>query len=103
MLRCFARAAARLRFAVLTPALLLAAGCLNPNTTSRSTLQAEPIELQKARLQVHDPFPRSDLGPGESLRPRDYAEPRGQTRSLKERTYGASLNEQFGTNPALIP
>lgn len=93
----------RLSPPVLLAAVLLSTGCLNPEITSRSSLQAEPIELQRARLQVHDPFPRSDLGPGESLRPPDYVEPRGQTRSLKERTYGAAINQQFGTNPALIP
>lgn len=88
--------------AFLVAALPLA-GCLNPSTTSVSTFAPEPLEQSRANLAVHDPFPRADLGPGESLRPPDFAVPRDTPRGVRERTYGAQLREEFGRDRAIVP
>ena len=88
---------------LLVPAVCLIVGCLSPFNSSRTTFAPEPLEESRANLQAFDPFPRADLGPGESLRPRDYVTPRDTPRLLHERTYGAHLRQQYGRPTNLLP
>lgn len=80
------------------------AGCLSPQNADRSTVvNPEPLEQQRANTQLHDPFPRDDLGPGESLRPRDFQTSRDTPRKIREKTLGAALRERYGRPTNVVP
>ena len=89
--------------ALLAVVCLLLTGCLSPYNSSRTTFAVESLEENRANLVVHDPFPRADLAPGESLRPRDYITPRDTPRKVREQTYGAGLRQRYGRPTNLLP
>lgn len=84
-------------------AMALVSGCLSPSNSDRTTIAPEPLEQSRAETTVHDPFPRADLAPGESLRPRDFAEPRDTPRKVREKTLGAQLRQQYGRPTNVLP
>ena len=101
--RLQAATVAPLPMAVVPLLAILTQGCLNPDLYSRTTLEPEPLAQSRATLPVHDPFPRADIAPGESIRPRDFDVPRGPVRGARERAYGTQLRQSYGSNPAILP
>ena len=78
-------------------------GCLSPTNSDRTTFAPEPLERSRSEVQVHDPFPRGDLAPGESLRPRDFEYARSTPRKIREKTLGAQLRQQYGRPTNIVP
>ena len=100
MPRCLLTLSAHASLFVL---VLSATGCLSPSNSDRTTFAAEPLERSRAELPIHDPFPRGDLAPGESLRPRDFEYARDTPRKIREKTLGAQLRQQYGRPTNIVP
>lgn len=77
------------------PAICLLAGCLNPYRTQLPTLwsprpnAAAPgvgtwARNEGRREERHDPLPSTEIGPKLFTRPREYANPRADTRRFQE-------------------
>src|SRR3712207_9149809 len=62
----------------------LLAGCITPWNTRLPTFEPRPPALERRSFQVHDPFPEDDIGPETMVRPREFREPRDETRRATE-------------------
>ncbi len=76
-------------------ALLLAAGCLNPQTTRMPRLNGDPLHdprKEQASLEYYDPYPSRSLGPDTFSRPQGYNDQRSDTRRIREAQILRSIN-----------
>lgn len=73
--------------------LLLAAGCLNPQTTRFPDLrlvdpqqhpQSEVTRRERLSQEFHDPFPSNDMGPNTFTRPQGHIENRANSRRVQQ-------------------
>ena len=87
---------------LIAASVLLTCGCLAPQRLRLPSCTPRSIPYERAETKVHDPFPRSDLGPETSMRPPGFIEPRTQERHVKEKTGLSLLREQYGA-PAPSP
>lgn len=81
-------------FLVVT--LYLSGCCINPWNTRFPTLWPRSLEYERRESEVQDPFPDRALGPGDTMRPRDFDWQRSEATRAKERNAAAMLRLQNG-------
>lgn len=75
---------------------LLTSGCITPWNTKLPGWFPGSLEYERREAEVQDPFPDTALGPGTSMRPRDYSQQRSEAMRAKERSEAAALRQRFG-------